>query len=205
MKKYIQRTLDELDALHSGMLANPADWTATPVKETDVNTEITGLTAAGDDITAAEINVSEKRSAGIAKNKASIKIADQVIDLALGIYAANPDKLVEYGIKTRKKPGKVPPPTKTLAFKIDNDSDGEGFEIIMTAKDDVADSYEWQKGHGTDPKDTFTIPPMTFFRQTSKTVFIDDEVLKGIRYFYRVRAVNRNGQGPWSEPVSRVQ
>ena len=102
MKKYIQRTLDELDALHSGMLANPADWTATPVKETDVNTEITGLTAAGDDITAAEINVSEKRSAGIAKNKASIKIADQVIDLALGIYAANPDKLVEYGIKRER-------------------------------------------------------------------------------------------------------
>ena len=75
----------------------------------------------------------------------------------------------------------------------------------MTAKDDVADSYEWQKGQGTDPKDTSTIPPMSFFKQTSKTVFIDDEVLKGIRYFYRVRAVNRNGQGPWSEPVSRVQ
>ncbi|HWQ81484.1 MAG TPA: hypothetical protein VN514_04380 [Ignavibacteria bacterium] len=52
---------------------------------------------------------------------------------------------MEYGIKTRKKPGKVPPPTKTLAFKIDNDSDGEGFEIIMTARDDAADSYEWQK------------------------------------------------------------
>ncbi|GEM_PF-4116640 len=70
------------------------------------------------------------------------------MDLAPGIYAANPDKLVEYGNKMRKKPGKVPPPTKTLAFKIDNDSDGEGFEIIMTARNDVADSYEWQKGQG---------------------------------------------------------
>jgi hypothetical protein len=38
-----------------------------------------------------------------------------------------------------------------------------------------------------------------------KTSFIDDEVAKGIRIFYRVRAANTNGVGPWSEAVSRVQ
>ena len=76
---------------------------------------------------------------------------------------------------------------------------------MLTAKDPVAINYEWQKGQGLDPKDMHTIPDMVFFKFTTKIKFVDDNVTKGVRYFYRVRALNRNGQGPWSEPVSRVQ
>ncbi len=125
--------------------------------------------------------------------------------MAFGIYADTPDKLVEYGLKPRKSPEKVPPPTNILAIEIQNDTDGEGFILMLAAKDPLADSYEWQKGQGADPKDVNTIPPMSFYKQTSKSTIVDDDVLKGIRYFYRVRALNRNGQGPWSEAASKVQ
>jgi len=43
------------------------------------------------------------------------------------------------------------------------------------------------------------------YKTTTKTTFVDDDVAKAIRYFYRVRAANASGFGPWSEIVSRVQ
>ncbi|MCE1165531.1 MAG: fibronectin type III domain-containing protein [Bacteroidetes bacterium] len=205
MKRYIQKTLDELKAMDAGMLANPADWASTPVKELDVKSEMTKLESAGNDITNAEVTLSEARVKGSGENKVAEKLANQIINIAYGIYASKPEKLAEYGIKQKKIPSKVPVPTKTLAIKIDNDTDGEGFILTLVERDDVADTYEWQKGQGIDPKDISTIPPMSFYKQTSKITFVDDNVLKGIRYFYKVRALNRNGQGPWSEPVSKVQ
>ena len=46
---------------------------------------------------------------------------------------------------------------------------------------------------------------MQFLKNSVKLSFIDDDVLPGIRYFYTVRAVNRNGKGPESDAASRVQ
>ncbi len=205
MDKYIQRTIEELTGMDNGMLANPTDWASTPVTELAVKAQITSLSTKGQAVANAEQALSEARAAANAENKLAIKLAEQVIDLAFGIYAATPDKLVEYGIKPRKTPEKIPPPVDILAIDIQNDTDAEGFILALVAKDSVADSYEWQKGQGADPKDTSTIPPMSFYKQTSKIRFVDDNVQKGVRYFYRVRALNRNGQGPWSEAFSKVQ
>ena len=35
------------------------------------------------------------------------------------------------------------------------------------------------------------IPSMYFFKTSSKTTFVDDDIVKGIMYFYRVSAANR--------------
>jgi hypothetical protein len=205
MKKYIEKTLNELKAIDAGMVGNPADWTSTPVKEADVTAAITSLTAAGNSIAKSEALLAEQRVAGSTENKTATKLANRIIDLAYGIYATNPEKLTEYGIKPRKKPAKVPAPALILAIGIENDSDGEGFILSLVDKDPVADTYEWEKGQGTDPKDVKNIPAMSFYVQTSKIKFVDDDIMKGVRYFYRVRGVNRNGHGPWSEAVSKVQ
>lgn len=87
---------------------------------------------------------------------------------------------------------------------LQDDTDGEGF-IVSTQFDANADFYEWQKGFGSNPSETKTIPELKNFKTTKKTNFVDDEVPKGVRVFYRVRAANTNGVGPWSEAVSRVQ
>jgi hypothetical protein len=65
--------------------------------------------------------------------------------------------------------------------------------------------YEWHKGIGSDPAKTDVIPVMTLFKTTKKITFVDDDVVKGQSVFYKVRAVNSTSEGPWSEPVSRVQ
>lgn len=205
MKKYLRNTINEFQHFIQGMTANPDAWLNQPVKLVDMTTVSTALTAIGNDIDTAEAAASETRQAGLNRNSSAVKLFDQAANLAYGIYATTPEKLIEYGLKPRKDPSKVPAPTKTLAIDIADDTDGEGFNLIITAKDDVADNYEWQKGQAADAKDVNIIPPLAFFKTSSKTKFLDDDVLKGIRYFYRVRALNRNGQGPWSEPVSRVQ
>ncbi|MCL5028927.1 MAG: hypothetical protein M1480_07895, partial [Bacteroidetes bacterium] len=40
------------------------------------------------------------------------------------------------------------------------------------------------------------VPEMKFFKATKKAAFVDDDVVKGVRYFYRVRATNTAGAGP---------
>jgi len=42
--------------------------------------------------------------------------------------------MAEYGIKPRREPSKVPPPTDILAIEISDDSDGEGFSLMLTGK-----------------------------------------------------------------------
>jgi len=205
MKKYLQEIIQEIESMEKGVTTNPADWTNMPVTLVQITALKTDLIQSANAIETAEAAAQIARHDGLAKNANGLKLYNQAVDLAYGIYANNPEKLAEYGIKPRREPSKVPPPTSILAIEISDDSDGEGFNLMLTAKDPVALNYEWQKGQGLDPKDMHTIPDMTFFKFTTKMQFVDDNVTKGVRYFYRVRALNRNGQGPWSEPVSRVQ
>lgn len=205
MKKYLINTVEDFKALVKGMKSNPADWTNTPVKPTDVETMETELEDKGQQVDTAEATASQARHTAMEKNSEAKKMYEQVVNLAYGIYANNPEKLSEYGIKLKRESTKIPPPTAVLSIEIKDDTDGEGFVLSVVQRDEVADSYEWQKGPGADPKDLNTIPPLQFFKVTSKTTFLDDQIQKGVRYFYRVRAVNRNGQGPWSEPTSQVQ
>jgi len=205
MKKYLEEILGEITRVEQGITANPTDWTNQPVTLAQITALKTDLTHCATEIESAEAAALGARHAGLSKNLDAQKVYERVTNLAYGIYATDPDKLAEYGIKPKKDRSKIPPPTSILAIEITDDTDGEGFSLILTAKDPVALNYEWQKGQGLDPKDMHTIPDMSFFKFTTKIQIVDDNVIKGIRYFYRVRALNRNGQGPWSEPVSRVQ
>jgi hypothetical protein len=97
------------------------------------------------------------------------------------------------------------PPTMPLTVVIKDDTDGEGFILSLQAVDPLAKSYLWEKGVSTNPSDLQTIPVMHFHKLTTRSTFVDDDVVKGSRYWYRVRAANCKGEGPWSEPTSKVQ
>jgi hypothetical protein len=56
-----------------------------------------------------------------------------------------------------------------------------------------------------DAADVNTIPAFLHLATSRKLKYTDDAVEKGKRYFYRIRAINNQGAGEWSEPVSRVQ
>jgi hypothetical protein len=204
MLGYLLEPKERLRALRAGMSNNSTNWTVQTVEVQAVDAMITNLDAKDAEVDLAKQTLSLKSSEARELGNAAVKLANKIENLALGFYSGKEEKLIEYGIKSMRTYTTKPAPTKTLMIKLEDDTDGEGF-IVSTQKDPNADYYEWQKGYGSNAADDKTIPELKNFKTTKKTSFVDDEVPKGVRVFYRVRAANTNGAGPWSEAVSKVQ
>lgn len=204
MLAYLGEEKDRLRSLKTGMEKNAAIWTSQTVQVSEVEQMLANLDAKDAEVEAVKHQQTLKSAEARELSKNAGKLSDKIENLAFGFHSGNEEKLVQYGIKQKKPKEPKPAPTKTLIPGLEDDTDGEGF-IVSTQFDPNADFYEWQKGYGTNPADANTIPELKNFKTTKKTNFVDDEVPKGVRVFYRVRAANTNGVGPWSEAVSKVQ
>jgi len=204
MIKYLFDSSNRLKSLKSGMEKNTALWENQPDKPDMVQLKIDALTSKEKEIDDIRTSLSIKQSEAHALSSEAESYADRIESIAIGLENSSVEKLNEYGIKLRKTSTKRPIPSQVLIPVLADDSDGVGF-VVSTQTDANADIYEWQKGSGTDASKTDTIPEMKLFKTTTKTFFVDDDIPKGVRMFYRVRAVNSVGQGPWSQAVSRVQ
>ncbi len=204
MLKYISETSDRLSKLKDGIVKNPGTWTNQAVTPESIQTQIDGLNSIGKAVEDLQSQASSKLAEARALQKAADKEAASIENLAIGLEKGDPAKLNEYGIKLKKAPAKKTVPVDVLQVTLQDDTDGEGF-IVTASYDASADMYEWEKGKADDPTKTDVIPELKFFKATKKTTYVDDDVVKGVRYFYRVRATNTAGAGPWSEAVSRVQ
>lgn len=204
MLSYLSYEQNRLRSYKSGMEKNPDLWTAQSVQITAVDKMITDIDATDAQVAEAEHIRSQKLAGARELSAAASKLGDQIDNLARGFHANDEAKLLDYDIKLKKPKTAKPVPSKILIPFLEDDTDGEGF-IVSTQVDPNADYYEWQKGSGTNAADAKAIPELKNFKTTKKTNFVDDEVPKGVRVFYRVRAANANGTGPWSEAVSRVQ
>jgi hypothetical protein len=204
MTKYILEIITRLTNFKNGQVKNADKWTkpdetpeAVQAVIDSLNNASKGIDDAKENLTLAQVNARNLESEATKK-------ADELENLAIAYEKSDPVKLSLYGIELRKQKERKPAPTSTLHPKLQDDTDGVGF-ILTTNVESVADQYEWQKGTGADATKIDVIPEMKLFKTTTKTSFVDDDVNKGVRYFYRVRAINAAGEGPWSEAVSRVQ
>jgi hypothetical protein len=204
MLTYLNEPKESLLLLKAGMEKNPTLWTDKTVQTTEVDQLLTDIQTADASVEETKQQLSIKLSGARDVSTGAFKLAEKIENLASGLHNGDAEKLMEYGIKPKKTKETIPAPTKILIPKLEDDTDGEGF-IISTQKDTAADYYEWQKGTSASAADANTIPELKNFKTTKKINFVDDDVTKGVRTFYRVRAANRNGVGPWSEAVSRVQ
>lgn len=204
MIKYILDMIQQLKSRKAGMTANPDKWKNQPVSPTDLENYVTQLETASAEIDKAEALLQQKRENGRQLVETLSKKVKQVDSLATGIHADEPVKLNEYGIAAKKAKTSRSVPPKASIKSIVDDSDGEGFVVILK-KLPTADHYEIEKGVSTDNSVMVLPPPYPFLKTTTKITIVDDDIIKGKRYFYRVRGVNTAGPGEWSEPVSRVQ
>jgi len=201
---YLQKLKNRLVALMNGVTLHAADWAGQAETPATIQANIDQIDAMQADINDLDDQLSQKRKEGRTLETELTLIADTIENKAIGFHTTNPEVLVDYDIELRKTPEKRPVPTAVLVPVLEDDVDGEGF-IISCEVDPDADKYEWEKGTAEDPTDTTTVPTMQHFKITSKTKFVDDNVMPGKRYFYRLRAFNTTGNGPWSAAVSRVQ
>ena len=204
MLKYLAAITERLTGLKNGMEKNPEKWTNQPVTSALVQAKIDELEALSKADTSLKNQITENQSKAHSAQIEADKFADKVESIAIGLEDRIQDNLNPYGIKLRKSPTKKTAPTLPLHIALMDDTDGEGI-IASTNVDQDADMYEWMKGLATDATKLDSLPELKFFKTTKKTTFVDDEVPKGVRVFYKVRAVNTAGNGPWSEAVSRVQ
>lgn len=204
MIKYIQTLIDEFRSRIAGIKANIEKWTGLEVTTVILEGHIKELEDQSDKIKAAESAVQKARDAGHKLEESLLLKLKQVDNLAYGIHAMEPVKLIDYGLSTRKPSSSKPKPAKCMILSITDEEDGEGF-VISWATVAEADHYQVEKGAATAITDKVLAPPYPFLKSTSKTTITDEDVEKGRRYFYRVRAVNAAGSGEWSEPVNKVQ
>lgn len=205
MTNYIQKEIKRLKALKTGIHNNAGVWTNAPITEADIDAQITTLEKAEKSITDAANKLSENQNLAHGVADKTKVVSNQAENLAFGFHALDAEKLVEYGIKPRKTAQAKPVPGKAVISSIADDTDGEGF-ILQRQTTADADTYEWQKAAGTEPAVTnIDESKYTHYKTTKKEKFVDDDVKKGVRYFYRTRGINATGSGAWSEGVSRVQ
>ena len=185
------------------MAKNGILWKNQDIQDTDLALLISKITAIDNDITNAENLLYLKRNEARNEFAVAEKMIKKANRMATGIHSNSENKLIEYGISKRKPKTKKGIPAKAVIINIKDDLDGEGF-IITQAKVSNADYFEWQKAVAINGEE-FLKPPFPFFKTNKKLTLTDNEVIKGKRCFYRVRAVNRAGEGEWSVPVSKVQ
>jgi hypothetical protein len=204
MLKYIADLANKVKERSSGMEQNSAAWTNMPITKTQVDAYLGKLELADKQIFDAKNLVQQKQE--LARNLVEEvkKIIIQVDNFALGIHTSDSEKLNMYGITPRHTPSPRPVPEKTIILSIEDDADAEGFVITIQPLDHV-DYFEIEKAVSTTPGTISMEPPYPFFKTTRKLKFIDDDIKKGVRYFYRIRGINNKGSGAWSETVSRVQ
>ncbi|MBK8549896.1 MAG: fibronectin type III domain-containing protein [Ignavibacteria bacterium] len=177
MVKYIDSVIARLRSLKTGMENNPALWNGLNETPANVQVKIDELLAKEKQMNDAQTEWKVRISESHTLSDIAEKYADKLEALATGIHNETP--------KTDMAKEKACPKPRSSTSTMIN--------------------YQWFKGSGKDPKDANTVPDLLPFKITTKTTFVDDDVEKGIRYFYRVQAFNSNGSGPVSEAVSRIQ
>ena len=197
MLKYLTKLRNRLVGLLNGVSKNQSKWTGQPETLADIQSKIDGIDALQEELNHLKSQISIKKKEARQLEKDLVLYAEIIEKKANGFHKTEQKVLTYYGLKQRKAKEKWDYPKEILIPGITNTTDGSGFKV-STNRDLLANGYEWERGESTNPQDMNTYPPMNFYKHSSKKSFIDKNVKAGVRYFYRVRAVNRNGEGPWS-------
>ncbi len=208
MFKLLQAVYDRLMAVKNGLTANLTRWTGQPDTPESLDALLIQIQVKDQEIKALQVLLNDKREEARKLAAAINKQVDQTERRANGIHAADVERLADYGIHVPGTPSArrtaATVPEKAVIREIMNDDDGEGF-VLRHDKLDTADHYEIERGASPADRPNERPSALGFLRTTKKLKNLDDDVVSGIRYWYRVRGVNRRGPGEWSEVVNAIQ
>lgn len=204
MIKYLSEAGTTLENLKRGVESNAVKWQNQPYTPETIQAEIDRLKVKEREIESLKERLATAIEEGHNLAYECEDYAARVELIATGLEGFSQDKLNIYGIRLRKEVSKKARPERVIIPTIQDDTDGVGF-ILTTQIDPDAEQYEWEKGIGADASKPDVAPELKHFTITTKSSFVDDDVPRGLRIYYRVRAANRAGKGPWSEVVSKVQ
>lgn len=205
MLKYIQVIYDDLEKVKIGIRDNSGAWVGQTESEATVDADMTELQNKDEEITSIKQLLANKQLEARQLAAAKQLRLEVLYNTVKVVHQNDKTKWIQYGIVEDTTPTPRNRPTQELNLSISTDLDGQGSLLKILNPDSLADSYLWEKGIGTNPEETVFTGQWQSLIQTSKSTVVDDDVIPGKRYFYRVRAFNRRGYGPWSDTVNRVE
>ena len=204
MNKPIIDLRNEFSDLKKGMETNDAKWVNQPVTALQVKTIMDDLLAKEDAVVSANNLLVQAKAAVRDAVVLQTPIADQIISLAEGIHKLESSKLSDYNLALPKPKKPKTAPGKAVIESLKDEEDGEGFTLKFHPLTD-AEGFEIERSSPQSPDLLVLAPPYIHLKTTQKLTYVDDDIIKGKRYFYRGRAYNRRGNGEWSDISSRVQ
>jgi hypothetical protein len=202
--KYIQKTYNRRSKQMNGIEKNADRWTGQPDSVDSVKADLTALEASDNRISNLEQQIIQERAAARELCHQIETKADETERRMKGIHANEKEKWIEYGEESAQERQPTVKPQMPLTLTIKDDTDGQGFVITLEKKDENGEYYLFEKGSSTDTKASQPVA-WASLAEIPRITTIDDNVESGVRYFYRVRASNRKGKGPFSNVVTRVQ
>lgn len=203
--KFIQDQIDELKQLKSGISNHTALWNNQPVTIPQIDAAIAALEKQAADLNTAEETVTKMHHAAHDLVNKTEPLVKQTTKLAEALHHNTPIDLVDYGIDPAKQKTPLGTPGKAIIASIKDDADGVGFAFVFQS---LTDALGFDVERAIAPSaDVLSVDPATFthIETVYKLSFVDNNVVKGKRYFYRIRGVNRTSKGEWSAIVSRIQ
>ena len=204
MNKVINDLKNEMNDLSNGMETNHLLWTGQVVTQIAVKACVADLQDKEDAVvTANNVLIQAKAYAkeSVAKNRL---IAGQVISLAEGIHALDTSKLTDYNLTIPHPKKPVAAPGKAVIESLKDEDDGIGFKIKFHSLADVQ-GFEIERSTPQSSDLLVLAPPYLHLKNSLKLSYVDDDIIKGKRYFYRGRGYNHKGFGEWSDISSKVQ
>ena len=226
MRKYLKDVRERFVGLKAGIKSNASIWVGQVDTPATVQEEIDLLDAMDAEIELLNDQLSQKIATARSYARQKKEEAKVIEKRAIGLHATTPGKLVEYNIRIPRAAVETRElPQKAIIRSVKEHEDGVGFKITIKGQGLTVDYWEIERGKidlAAKFSDTATgsesdapvtnsgvttvlQPPYPFLKSTKKLRYVDNDVVAGVRYFYRVRGVNATGEGAWSEPVSAVR
>jgi hypothetical protein len=203
--KYLQNEINRLKSLRTGIAGNQDKWNGMPISTAQIDASLQVLLTSADEMANADTALKKLQAKIHDTVSVQAQVANQVENLAKGIHANELEKLLDYGIVGKKEATPVAIPAKAFISSIVDDTDGEGFVLTIQSLANATDFEVWRGTSANPDALSLETDQFSFLAVTKKLTYTDDNILKGKRYFYRLRGFNRNGKGEWSAMVSRVQ
>ena len=165
----------------------------------NITTATNGLSAAYADAQAARQAAKEKTSAQNQKEDALDQLLTQLAAYVESVAGNNEQLILSAGMDMRAAatPTTDPPGQPQAVTPTAGDRDGEidlSWDTITGAKSYVIDKSA----------DPVTATSWTHAGVSTKSSFTAQVLISGTRYWFRVAAINSNGQSGWSDPATKI-
>jgi len=194
----VSEKVAKAEQIVTAMTGNASFTTPSPTLTT-ITTAVTDLDTAAAETQAARQTAKEKTSIQSQKEDALDRLLTQLAGYVESVAGSNEQMILSAGMDTRAPgvPATGPPSQPQALTATAGDHDGE----VDLSWDTVSGARSYVIDQSSDP-----VAPTTWTHAgvSTRSNHTAKGLTSGTRYWFRVAAVNQNGQSGWSDPAMKI-